>query len=133
VIASDPQQVRHASSQQGWEEISELERRLQKIVDELGKEAQSVATARQINEFCSDRKKIALAEAVDMVLAQNGEMSFALAESRARALPSYKERLKELAGQSLKAETAIANWQVLQARLDCTRSILSTRRELSRL
>jgi hypothetical protein len=118
---------------QGWEEISELEKRLESIVEELAQIAPAYASAKQIREFCSDRRKGVLADAIEVVISNKPDSSATAAEHSARALPSYKEAMKRLVNDSLKAESAIATWDVLQARLDCARSILSVRREMARI
>lgn len=131
---SRTEERQHQSTQQsGWEDIADIERRLERIVDDLATMAKDVAAARQIQDFSSDRRKSALADAIEIVMANKPDASVSAAEHAARALPSYKQKMKELVQESVKAETAIATWQVLHARFDCLRSILSTRKEIAKL
>lgn len=102
---------------------------MEKLLDELDKQAPNYANARQITEFISDRKKAVLAEAFCNVKAAVSDVSATEAEHRARTANSYKSGMKALTRDQLNAETVIANFHILQSRLDVARSFLAIERE----
>lgn len=114
--------------------IAELQHRMEKLLTELDQSAQPFASAKQVVEFTGDRKKTALGEAFTTILTTDPECSATAAEHRARASLGYKERMKAIMADHLKAETAIAHFDILKTRLDIARSLLAVERaKLDRL
>lgn len=110
-------------------EICALQNRMERLLDDLDKQAEAYANARQVTEFVSDRRKSILAEAFCSVKAQtSAELSAVETEHRARALVTFKDSMKALIRDQLNAETVIANYHVLQTRLDVARSFMAIER-----
>ena len=124
----------HRASDADHATIADLQRRMEKVLDELDKLSPDYASARQCQEFIGDRKKTALADAFTAILGADPEASATSAEHRARASTLYKDRMKGLQADHLKAETVIATYALLNTRLDVARSLLAIERvKLERL
>lgn len=108
--------------------IADLQRRMEKLLDDLDQHAPAYSSARQIQEFSSDRRKSALADAFAAILANDPEASATAAEHRARASKGYKDRMQELQRDYLCAENAITLYNLLSTRLDVARSLLAIER-----
>jgi len=108
--------------------ISDLQRHMEKLLDELDQQAPHYAKARTISEFMGDRRKSALANAFCAIRKEDPEESATAAEHRARASSGFKEKTIELFKDHLNAETAIATYHVLQTRVEVQRSLLAIER-----
>jgi hypothetical protein len=87
----------------------------------------AVGRARQVKEFCSDRRKNLLsAEAVKFL--REGD-SVAAAEHKARASEIYQAKLGELEKQMEEAEVVICKWSAEDASFKAAQSLLSYSRE----
>lgn len=114
--------------------IAELQQRMEKLLTELDREAVNYANARQCQEFMSDRKKSALADAFTGIQQTDPEASATSLEHRARASGLFKDKMKDLMRDYLIAETRLANYDLLKTRLDVARSLLAVERaKLERL
>ena len=109
--------------------VSDLQRRMENLLNEMDANADAYAKARQCQEFIGDRKKTVLGEAFQAVLATAPELSATAAEHRARASTLYKDRMKQLEQDHLIAETAIATYNLLTTRLEIARSLMAVERE----
>ena len=121
-------QSSHRASDADYATIAELQLRMERLLDALDKEAEAYANARQITEFASDRRKTALADAFTAIQSNDPEASATAAEHRARASQGYKDKMKQLMQDHMKAETVLANYDVLKTRLDVARSLLAVER-----
>lgn len=117
----------HAS----FEDFVELSERLNTAAVRLAKMTPLVAKARQIREFCSDRRKRALAVAVQEVMQAEPNCSAAAAEHKARASLSYRETMLNLADEFTMAEQAIADHEARKVEWESARSLLSTHKAIS--
>lgn len=114
--------------------IAELQRRMEKLLDDLDANAASYANARQVTEFMGDRRKSALSDAFVAIQGTDPECSATAAEHRARSSAGFKTKMQALMKDQLSAETVIANYNILQTRLDVARSFLAVERvKLERL
>jgi hypothetical protein len=109
--------------------IAELQRNMEKLLTQLDAEAPNYAKACQIDEFMSDRRKSALADAFVAIRAASPEESAGAAEHRARASAGFKTKMQDLMKDQLNAETVKANYHVIQTRLEIARSFLAIERE----
>jgi len=115
-------------SEPDYSTIADLQRRMEKLLDEMDQHAAAYSSARQVQEFGSDRRKTALADAFAAIMDKDPELSATAAEHRARSSTAYKDRMRELQKDYLCAENAITLWQLLSTRLDVARSLLACER-----
>lgn len=114
--------------------IAELQRRLERLLDEMDADGEAYAKARQCQEFIGDRKKTALGEAFQAILTGDPEGSATSIEHRARASTLYRDRMKALQAEYMTAENCITLFNLRQTRLDVLRSLLACERaKLERL
>lgn len=104
------------------QDLYRLSRNLENIALQIEALGPSLADARTVREYDSDRKRNLLAEFTGPLLATN---SATAAESIARANPEYQRRFEDLRQQLLTAHTVIARESGLQARFEAARSVLS--------
>jgi len=102
-----------------------LARELITHTDAMNAMAQSVGDAKAVLSFSGDRLKRALALAVHDVVQNNEKISYASAESQARASTTYRDSLSELSQQEQSAERRVAEWTAMQARFEALRSLVS--------
>lgn len=110
--------------------VEDLQRRMVEQCDTLDSLVESVAKARQILNYESDRKKNALAAAVSFEVGQDKTLSVSMAEHRARCNRNYEAQMRTLTKESLEAETIVAQWEVAKLRWETGRSLLSIQKQL---
>ena len=110
--------------------VEELQRRMVEQCDTLDSLVESVAKARQILNYETDRKKNALAAAVSYECSQDKTLSVSMAEHRARCNRNYEATMRTLTKESLDAETIVAQWEVAKLRWETGRSLLSIQKQL---
>ncbi len=96
-------------------------------VQSLEQMADEVGTARHIQTYDSDRRKMALSRAMGPALAGGDSVSKAEAEARA-SLP-YAKEIEVLAKQCEAAERTVARWDAAKLIWESARSLLSLQRE----
>lgn len=108
-------------------DLQECLEKLDAVQEELARELVNYGDACAALEFSRDRAKSALAEGVQRVWAEpeNNGLAVSAAEHKARALPWYKERMKDLQGQHAKAEVVKTGYELNRTRLDILRSRLA--------
>lgn len=109
-------------------DIKATERRITETVAALQALVGSYANARQIVDYDADRRKQLLARWARNAIAGDKGMSAAMADTLARAHPSYDESLTALANDLTNAYEVVAKWQALMARLDAARSLMAVSR-----
>lgn len=113
-----------------FSETFELQRRMTEAVDKLVAMTGTVAIARQVREFSSDRRKRVLAIAA-MPFIKAGQSS-ASADTESRASEQYAEAMKQLGKELIAAEKAIAEWDATRITIECARSLLAMQRDSMR-
>lgn len=113
-----------------YSESEQIANRMKSSTRKLHELASQVGSARQIKEFNSDQRKMALSVEVVKAL-KNGETATA-AEHWARASTLYQGKMEVLAKQYEAAEGVIAQWQAEQASFEASRSLLSFSKESMR-
>lgn len=109
----------------GYDHIEEIQRELDKLRDQMAESVDTFAKARATQSFASDRKKDALSNAVVALHQSNPEDSNAALEHKARASTLYKTTVAQLYKDEVLSESIIANWRIMENRLDVLRSYLS--------
>jgi len=112
------------------DDLIQISLRLDETVNELTKMVNAVATAKQVREYNSELRKDLLARHVAPLLADN---SATAAETLARASESYQKERAKLQDMFERAEQHLTRYDVLYAKLDATRSILSLAKEQMKL
>jgi len=107
--------------------ITEVQDRLKSSTRDLHRLAPLVGAAKQIKEFSSDRRKMALAKQQRRYI-ERGEGA-ANSEALARSDPLYMEELKQLEIQYAEAERCIAEWEATKCSFEAARSLLAMTRE----
>lgn len=115
----------HAQPVEGYDKIDEVQHELDKLRDMMAQEVETYAKARATGAFASDRRKEALSDAFVAIQGQDPEASASSLEHRARASKGYKDRMSGLYRDEVVAESIIANWKVMEMRLDVLRGYLS--------
>lgn len=95
--------------------------------DKLSSMAASVAQARHITTYDSDRRKRTLALFAAPLLI-NGESS-AAAETGARCNPQYQIAMTELGKQLVSAETTLVEFETTKLQWETARSLLAVMRD----
>ena len=113
-----------------FNDSSAIADRLTKASKRLHELAGSVGMARQIKEFASDRRKMALARWVAPLL-KDGE-SATSAEHKARSSGAYIAEMDRLASEYESAESTLAQYAAEQASFEAARSLLSWNKETLR-
>lgn len=103
--------------------IFRAQKQMQTAAKALAEMSESIADARQIKEYDSDRRKRALADVVSVLL-DSGE-SAAAAEFKARASKSYGDALIQLGVQYREAMRAIEKAEAQRVLFEAARSLLS--------
>jgi hypothetical protein len=103
-------------------EFAKTQKRLRQVTNELHQMVPNVASARQVIEFSSERRKTLLAIFTAPLLAGS---SAAAAEVMARANPKYIKELTTLEGQSKEAYGVVAKWDAMNKTWDAARSLMS--------
>lgn len=111
-------------------DIEHLSTELLLASDALAQMTGQVAKARQIREYDSDRRKRALALAVQDVLGHTPEAANAAAEHKARASQSYQAAMGQLGAELREAEKMVAQWEASKARFEALRSLLSVQKNI---
>jgi hypothetical protein len=106
--------------------LRQAESQLNRAALELGGMAQSVADAKVVKEYNSDRLKRAFSEAVVDFL--DAGDSAAAAEHRGRAHGAYKHQMDVLRQEYQTALRIIEKWDATKAKFEAARSVLSTER-----
>jgi hypothetical protein len=104
-------------------DYAELQTRLVGAADALAAMTKDVASARQIVEYDSDRRKRALAVAALPFLV--AEYSSSAADTSARASDTYAKAMAKLAGEFRTAQEVIAEWEAKKILFETSRSLLS--------
>lgn len=110
-----------------WTDVAELQKKMADTCDTINGMAQDVGLARHVLEYDSDRRKRALARAMQPALA--GGDSAAKAEAEARASEPYGKELNQLAKEHSNAEQTITAWEVAKLQWETARSLLAIQRE----
>ena len=110
--------------------VGGLQQRMVEQCDALDSLSESVAKARQIQDYSSDRKKNALATFVCAEQDKEKGLSVSMAEHRARCSKGYEARMLTLTKEDLEAETVVAQWEVHKLRWETARSLLSIQKQL---
>lgn len=101
----------------------EIAARMKSVTRKLHDLASLVGAARQVREFSSDQRKVALSVEVAKFL-DAGE-SVSAAEHKARASGDYRRALAVLSKQYEAAESTIATWLAENCSFEAARSLLS--------
>lgn len=107
-----------------------LQRKLAQSADKLSAMATSVAMARHVTTFDSDRRKRALALAAAPLLAA-GESS-AAAETTARSTPEYQAAMQELGKQLVAAEKVLVEYETTKLQWETARSLIAFQRDMTK-
>lgn len=118
----------HSPGGSDFSTIESAQRQLAQASEELSGMTESVAKARQVREFHSDRLKRALAVSVREFLAAGD--SATAADTKGRASVAYGEALDQLSIQYGAAEAVIAKWEATRIHWESARSILSSLRAI---
>lgn len=97
--------------------------------DTLSSMTETVAAARQVKEYDSERRKRALALAVREFLIAGDSAS--AAETKGRASAIYGEALDRLSAELLMAEKTIAEHEAARVRWDSARTVSSSLRAIA--
>lgn len=108
-------------------DVMQVQDRLKSATKDLHRLAPLVGAAKQVKEFSSDRRKMALAKRQRPYI-ERGEGA-AGSEALARSDPLYIEELKTLADQYTEAERCIAEWEATKCSFEAARSLLAMTRE----
>lgn len=114
-----------------FEHLEAAQKGMADAIIELDSLKDKVAMAKQIIEFCGDRRKSALSVLVVEYAKQ--DMSTALAEHSARADDRFKSEMKKIMEQTGGAEKVIKAWELARIKFECARSLLSAERSLLEL
>ncbi len=85
--------------------------------------APTVATARHVREYDSDRRKRCLAVAALPLL--KAGLSATAADTEARASEAYQSAMKQLGIEFVAAEKTLAEWDAIKIQVEVARSLLS--------
>lgn len=111
-----------------FSDVAALQAAIYAKCDALEKMREDYASARQVVEYDSERRKAALAgETVKQLDAGRGAGA---SEAYARASKEYHDAMKKLGEQLTAAHSVIARYHTTITTLDALRSILSTQRAL---
>lgn len=108
-------------------EIRAIEKRITETVAALQKLVPDYASARQVIDYDSDRRKQLLARHTSPCLIAGN--TAAMADALARDCTLYCDGLDKLSESLKSAYEVQARWQALMARLDAARSLLAVSRE----
>lgn len=108
--------------------IQQIEARMRSCTKRLQDMVPQVGAARQIKEFSSDRRKMALSMAM-MPFLKDGDSATA-AEANARASAPYGIAMDAMEEQYRTAETTLAQWTAEQASFEAARSLLSMQKQV---
>lgn len=117
-------------TQADFSDVAALQKRLMQAADKLSTMAASVAQARQVREYDSDRRRRCLAVAALPLLTAGA--SSAAADTEARASEPYAAAMKQLGAELAAAEKVIAEWEAVKIQWESARSLLAMQRDLSR-
>jgi len=107
-----------------------IQERLKEATRTLHKLAPLLGAAKQVKEFSSDQRKMALAKRMrDYITRGEGASN---SEALGRSDPLYIEAMKALATQYTEAERIIAEWQATMCSFEAARSLLAMNRETLR-
>lgn len=112
-----------------FSDIAALQAEIYGVLDAMEKQRTDYAVAKQVAEYDSDRRKIALAKATKSA---DGK-SIAEKEMNARASGPYSDALAVLADSYAESQRVISRYYTLQSKMDALRSILSTQKTLAGL
>jgi hypothetical protein len=122
--------LRPAGGGGDYSEYVELSQRLDSLLEDMAKVAESYADARAALEFSSDRRKTALADAFVAIRDANPEEAAGSAEHRARNSAKYKDALRNLFAQEVACETQVRTYELLRTRVDVARSRMAVVRAM---
>jgi hypothetical protein len=114
-----------------FEQLQAAEQGMAEAVTILDTLKSKVAMAKQIIEFCSDRRKSALSNLVVEYLKQ--DLSTVAAEHHARSDARFKAEMKTIMQQTGEAEKVVKEWELARIKFECARSLLSAERSLLEL
>jgi hypothetical protein len=107
-----------------FEELSKATRELEKLSIQLAAMVPSVADARTVLEYDSERRKAALSRAV-LTAFKAGATSTSHAEHEARASAKYEDDMRGLATDYTKAERTKTEFEVIRIKVDSLRTLVS--------
>ena len=114
-----------------FEHLEAAQKGMADAITELDQLRDKVAMARQIVEFCGDRRKSALSVLVVEYLKQ--DMPIGAAEHQARADARFKAEMQTIMKQTGEAEKLVKAWDIAKTKFECARSLLSAERSLLEL
>lgn len=123
--------VRAVSMNRDFEHLEAAQKGMADAIQKLDSLKDKVSMAKQIIEFCNDRRKSALSVLVVEYAKQ--DMSTALAEHSARADERFKSEMKTIMQQTGEAEKTVKAWELARIQFECARSLLSAERSLLEL
>lgn len=109
-------------------DINRMTQELETASTEIAGMADAVGKAKQIREWDSERRKVALAKHVAPLLSK---MAVSAAEHSARAGDPYINLIKILQRELLDAETTIAKYEAIKTRWESVRSIMSMQKTIA--
>jgi len=112
-----------------FSDIAALQVEIYHTLDQQEKLRDEFAVAKQVAEYDSDRRKIALAKCVQGSVGK----SIAEKEMNARASLEYNDALGALGDAYAASQKIISRYYSLSSKLDALRSILSTQKQLASL
>lgn len=109
-------------------DINHISDQLESARAELSAMADVVGKARQIKEWASERRKVALAKHAAPLLSK---MAVSAAEHVARASQPYLDLIKILQRELTEAEQTIAKYDAIKCKWESARSIMSMQRTIA--
>jgi len=113
-----------------WSDLFRATKELASELEKLAGMSASVAAARTVKEFNSDRKKNALSKAVVEAF-KNKAKSTSEAEHMALASEKYELTMKDLTTSYAKAEHVLTDFTVCMAKIESLRSIIAVHRQIA--
>lgn len=114
-----------------WSDCAGIQKRMVEAIEEMQRIAHDVGLARHILEYDHDRRKRALARAMQPALA--GGDSAAKAEAEGRASAGYAAELAQLGKEHQLAEQTVTEWEVNKLAWETCRSLLAMQREIAKI
>lgn len=110
-----------------WSDVAELQRRMIEAMQSMSAMAGELGVARTVREYCSDRRKQALAR--HMIAALAGGEAVSKSEAEARGSAEYAKELDALQRQLTASEQTIALYDSHKCAWSTAQSLLAMERE----
>lgn len=114
-----------------WSDCEAIQKRMIEAVEEMQKIAPQVGLSKHVLEYDSDRRKRALARAMQPAL--KGGDSAAKAEAEARASDGYAAELAQLSVEHKMAEQTVMEWEAAKLVWSTCQSLLAMQREMAKI